>query len=273
MRVEHEWRKTAQAALQTFQTALALNHPRKESVRTKDVCFLAEGKILRRLAKLSWIMGNELEALRLFICSHRSARHSNVALVVSPEVMSQPFVVSSEVMSKTIFNESAHDASQPHEDGLSRMTQYRSILKVFAAAILLQYYASQQAPRAQPDADGAKEEQKQEEEEATRGVLISESLMFEFQQLEYLYGNCTWESVSTWTPANARERMLLEHESAGREEREIRRLKKLDLDDDEEEGDEDDPEQAETDTEAKQTHAMFWPKGAIYRGGFPKFIL
>ena len=80
--------------------------------------------------------------------------------------------------------------------------------------------------------------------------------MFEFQQLEYLYGNCTWESVSTWTPVNARERMLLLAKSTslahsesrplalakrvcGQEEREIRRLKKLDLDDDEEEGDED----------------------------------
>ena len=207
MRIEHDWRKTAQAALQTFQTALAHNRPREETVRTKDVCFLAEGKILRRLAKLSWIMGNELEALQLFICSHRSARLSNVALVVLPEVISQPFVVSSEVLSKTIFNESAHDASQQHEDGLSRMTQYNSMLKVFAAAILRQHYPSKQAPHTQPDADGAKKEQKQEEE--SRGALISESSMFEFQQLEYLYGNCTWESVSTWTPANARERMLL----------------------------------------------------------------
>ena len=91
-------------------------------------------------------------------------------------------------------------------------------------------------------------------EERARGIFFSTS-MFEFQQLEYLYGNCTWESVSTWTPANARERMLflakrtsLAHSESrplalakrvGQEEREIRCLKKLDLDDDEEEGDED----------------------------------
>ena len=74
-----------------------------------------------------------------------------------------------------------HDASQPHEDGHSRMKQYYSMIQGMFAAAIKSRASKHEAPHTQPDADRAKKEQMQER---ARGIFFSTS-MFEFQQLEY----------------------------------------------------------------------------------------
>ena len=69
--VEYEWCKTTPAALQTFQTVLAVNRPGEQSFcHNEDKCVVDEKDILRHLSKLSWIMGNVRDARRLLLASY-----------------------------------------------------------------------------------------------------------------------------------------------------------------------------------------------------------
>ena len=134
--------------------------------------------------------------------------------------------------------------------------------RLLRKCLLLQYCSkvalrSKQAPHTQPDADGAKKEQKQEEE--ARGILISESSMFEFQQLEY-YATVLWSPF----PLERRLRTHVSvccccgkvHESGP--QCPLVLAKRVGQ---------------EEETGAKQTHAVFGPKCFLYREGSPKVFL
>ena len=62
-----------------------------------------------------------------------------------------------------------HDASQPHEDGHSRMKQYYSMIQGMFAAAIKSRASKHEAPHTQPDADRVKKEQMQER---ARGIFF-----------------------------------------------------------------------------------------------------